>query len=217
MNKVLEERNKKVSLALRLVDAFSESTPIGKIAVSLKDQTYKPIRNSSGHFVFVDLPVEKYIVQVEGELYFYDNTSQQNEVDLKALEPKNPTKELPLLKPTPDYPFPPSTTLIRGKVLCAITLKPAKDVTVEIDGQTADKKTVSTQTTSKGEFALYFPTLKGEDVETSGQTRYVKIGNSKKLTLKITKNNAHTTKTVENVIEGRTTSIQQAIELNISC
>lgn len=218
MEKVLEEIKVTVSLAVRLIDDFSAEKPIGRLSVSLKDEEYKPVRTAPDRFVFLDLPKapsDKYTVQVESEFYFYDNTSQYNEVTLSSLDPLDPSVELHL-KPKPAYPYPAGTTLIRGIVVSQTSKKPLADAVVEVVEQAVNKKVSGTLTTDTGDFALYFPPLKSEDVEDHGTHRYVLVNQSKQITVKASKSGKETTSAIANLVEGETFSIGEAIELNIS-
>jgi len=156
----------RLSLAVDITDDYREGKVISDLEIFLKDQDTKPVKNPSGYYLFLDLTGSNETVLVEGGDYYFDNESE--DIELDELDTLNPLVNI-TLKPTPSYPFPPSATLIRGCVRDSQN-KGISGATLEI------KKTdFETQTTTMGEFVIYFWGLNDYEVEIEDGKRIVKI------------------------------------------
>ena len=114
----------RLSLAVKLVDAFTGGRPAGTPRVSLADVDADPIEKPSGYRVFLDLDAGPVTVDVDGgEPYLDARREDVDAVDLSDpdtdLDPSDPDT-LPVttveLLPAPPYRFPAGATLVRGHV-----------------------------------------------------------------------------------------------------
>ena len=194
---LIESSTKKLSLAINLIDDYTSSGVVNNLDVLIKDHNVKPIRNPGGYYLFLDLPDDKYTVEIKGGEYYFNE-------DKEALRPDNLDELNPViditLKPAPSYHFPSTATLIRGH-LVDMGGGGIPGAVLKIKGFDA-----KTRTNDKGEFVIYFKGLKKNDVITVDGKMFVKI-NGKNPVLEI-KHPDHKslTKTVE-VVEGITTSL----------
>ncbi|TFG47407.1 MAG: hypothetical protein E4H40_06490, partial [Candidatus Brocadiia bacterium] len=101
----------KLSMAINLIDDYTSSGVVNNLDVLIKGHSVKPIRNPSGYYLFLDVPDDKYTVEIKGGEYYFDE-------DKEAVRPDNLDELNPLiditLKPAPSYHFPSTATLIRG-------------------------------------------------------------------------------------------------------
>jgi hypothetical protein len=177
LNRIIDSRTVKLSLAVSLIDDFTKKTPLGSVKVSLKDRKHEAIKNLSGYYVFLDLPDETYTVQVKSDFYFDENV----DATLSSLDSRNPVKEI-WLTPKPSYPFPPGATLVRGTVYDT-SQKTVPDAVVQIS-----EKNLKNATSEKGEFVLYFRPLKESEIVRDNGKRFVKGQAGKRIRIKATKN-----------------------------
>ncbi|MBE9594102.1 MAG: hypothetical protein IMF19_11575, partial [Proteobacteria bacterium] len=154
----------KLSFAISLLDDYSKGKPIGRVDVSLKDRKEKSVKNLSSYYLFLDLPVGTYTVQVKSDYYFDEDSDP---ITPSQLDPKNPIV-YKYLKPKPSYPFPPGATLIRGMVYDSAG-KAVSDAKVKVRG-----KDVENKTTEEGEFVLYFGPLTEDEIIREDGKRFVK-------------------------------------------
>jgi hypothetical protein len=140
-----------LSLAVRLIDDFTEREPLGRIEVVIKQGNIRAFKNLSGYYCFTDLTPGNYDVGIESGFYLPGEAT----VDTSFLDPKNPVIEI-TLKPRPSYHFPNNATLVRGLVS---NTAPVMNAQVEVVG-----KPIETLTDEKGEFVLYFKGIKHEGV-----------------------------------------------------
>lgn len=142
------------SLAIRLVDDYTDGFPRGWVDVSIKGQNKKAVKNLGFCFTFFNLESEQTVL-VKSENYF-------------DLEPK--IDELPQfpqvhnLIPRPSYPFPQGETLVRG------TLVDSKNILIRNADISSAVKTLTFRgrTDDKGDFAVYFKSLKPENFSNDG-------------------------------------------------
>ena len=192
----IDSSTKKLSLAVYLIDDYTERGIAGNLDVSIKGRSAIPIRNPSGYYLFLDLPVGIHTVQVKGGEYFFD---QEEVVRLVDLDELNPVVNI-YLKPAPSYPFPSTSTLIRGH-LEDFMGRGIPEAVLRIKG-----RDTRTMTTHKGEFLIYFKGLRKGDVTTMDGVKFVKI-NEKNPILEIKHPDyKEKTKTVE-LREGTVTSL----------
>jgi hypothetical protein len=140
-----------LSLAVRLIDDFTEKETIGNIKVTIKEGDIKAFKNLSGYCLFNDFAPGNYNLLIESEYYFL----QETPVNIPQPDPKNPVVEISL-KPIPAYPFPGYATLARGLISDG---SPVANAQVEVVG-----KPIKTLTDEKGEFVLYFRGIKQENI-----------------------------------------------------
>ena len=189
----------RLAVAVWLVDDFTGKSPIGSVEVLLEGLILKPVKNSSGYYLFLDLPGGEYQVRVKSDYYFDENET----VILATLDPSNPVVEI-TLKPKPSYPFFPGTTLIRGRVLDADG-NPVLGAQVEVRG-----KGITNQTTEKGELVLYFKGLKDEDLK---DDKFIMIDRRATVSLEATYESANVIVEVGEVEVGKTTILEASIIL----
>lgn len=140
-----------LSLAVWLVDDYTQKTPAGYVNVKVKEGNVKAVKNLSGYYLFTDLLPGNYTVVSESDFYF----SEETPVNTSLLDPKNPVLQI-ILKPKPAYPFPDNATLARGRVSNA---NPVVNAVVKVVS-----KTIETKTDERGEFVLYFTGIKQESI-----------------------------------------------------
>ncbi len=140
-----------LSLAVWLIDDYTQREPVGNVNVNIKEANVEALRNPSEYFLFNDLAAGNHNIVVESDFYFY----QEVAASVPQPDPKNPVVEISLI-PKPSYPFPANATLVRGLVSDG---SPVADAEVKVVG-----KTTETKTDGKGEFALYFQGIKQEAV-----------------------------------------------------
>lgn len=169
----LDKRFQQLSIAFDLVDDFTGARHSDNTRVSIKNSGRKPIKNLSGYFIFLTLPIGEYafIIEAEGfrpmeeiveiaisngQCYWGPPGAKDIDKDFKkAIEPKTIR-----LLPLPSYNFPAGSTVLRGSVFEDNTNNPIPGVQVEAR-VTSGKSLVlpSTTTTDRGEFVLYFTGL----------------------------------------------------------
>ena len=140
-----------LSLAVRLIDDFTERETIGSIKVTIKEGDIKAFKNLSGYYLFNDMNTGNYNVAVGSDFYLPEETA----VNIPQPDPKNPVVEISL-KPRPSYLFPSYATLVRGLVSDG---SPVAKAEVEVVG-----KPIKTLTDEKGEFVLYFKGIEMENI-----------------------------------------------------
>jgi hypothetical protein len=147
VEEVLDQRIiTRLSLALSLKDDFTKREEVlGSVKVTLPQPKLKATENPSGYHNFLDLANGTHSVRIESDYYL------EEEIDLTV--PSVPPQVI-LLKPSPLYPFPHGTTLIRGGVRDSVG-NPVPEAEIKGDG-------LITRTTSKGEFVLYFQAAEPE-------------------------------------------------------
>jgi len=66
------ERITCLSLAIWLVDDFTNNKPIDPVRVEIKNEKIKSIKNLSGYYIFTDLEEREYTVDIESAVYFHE-------------------------------------------------------------------------------------------------------------------------------------------------
>lgn len=190
----------KLSLAVRPIDEYSGNWPAGRISLSLKDQEdleRKPVRNLGGYYLFFGLPEGSFTIQIEGGDWYFDEVKKN--VKPSELDEKNPVVTISLI-PSPSYPFSHSDTLIRG------SLQGLRGESVSKALIRVKDRDISTRTTDKGEFVVYFSNLKKNDIKVINGKKLLKI-NGDNPVLEISHPDlGNKTESIE-VEEGKTVSI----------
>jgi hypothetical protein len=152
---------KKRSLVIILIDNFTKKYPLGKVYVTMSGQTYKALKNPSGNYLFLNIPIKTYTPQIKSDFYI----DQQHLVQLLPITKDNTEQEKTapivkqiILEPKPNYPFPNGTTLIRG----IVTNQEGK--AVPNAKVTVAEKSMTISTTEKGEYVFYFKKLTSNDI-----------------------------------------------------
>jgi hypothetical protein len=196
----------RLSFAVALIDEYTGKRPIGDVRVFIQDQNLKALKNLSGYFFFLDLLDGTYQVQVESEHYF----ERQITVNVPEPDPLNPVESITLM-PTPSYPFPSGSTLIRGMVQDSDG-NPVSEATVRVEGI---EKEVNNTTTDKGEFVLYITALTEDDIiiviDEEKSKRFVKGNSDKIIHLRATHDSKTGTFDLPSAEEGKTTSLGSPI------
>lgn len=158
------ERVTRLSLAVRLTDAFTGGRVRGSPRVAIRGREATPVRNLSGHHVFFDLPVEGVVtVDVAGGPRYEDaertvfvptEAAPTPPGDEEVVDPTTAAVDVSLV-PTPSYPFPTDATLLRGYVVDerGDAPEPVVGASVAVEGLPPER---STATTDGGEFAVFF-------------------------------------------------------------
>jgi len=171
----LERHTKKLSFAVRLLDDYSQSAPIGRVEMSL-DSGERALKNACSYYLFLDLPEGEYKVQVRSDYYFDEESEPLNTA---AHDPKNPIAIK--LMPRPSYPFAQGATLVRGLLLSADGNPIPRG---SLSGKAADEDFLS-RTTDTGEFVIYFGTLTEGDVVEEGGKYFVKGDSGTKIKVSV--------------------------------
>lgn len=190
----IEDHTTTLSLAVKLVDAYTDERPVSEYRtplastdgrrqqsdgslhgremvvryplVSIAGINAEPVENPSGYHLFLDLTLpDTPVVTVDGGTRYMDAT---HEVELSALSPLNPVAEIELT-PSRAYQFPAGATLLRGCVQDADETAVA-GATLSI--QDIDR---TTETDRDGEFVLYFTHITTEDIRVVNGRRMIQI------------------------------------------
>lgn len=155
-----------LSLAVLPVDEYTQETPLGTVAVAIRERHEKPARNLSGYHLFNGLQNGTYTVSVKSDYYFDEELS----VPVPRPDPKAPSITI-TLKPKPAYFFPSHATLVRGVVKNPL---PVVGAEVSVVG-----KPNLSRTDEGGEFVLWFKGIKEENItiqiKKGGNTKTVNV------------------------------------------
>jgi hypothetical protein len=163
-----EQRVTRLSLAVRLEDELAPARRVvGEVTVSVQDRPWRPSRNPSGDFLFVDLPPGRITVRVAPALYL----DESREVVLPLATPLAPVLTLKL-EPSWRYPFPAGATLVQGLVR-QVGGAPIAGATVTLTGGGT-----SSRSGPGGRFVIALTGLTEDDVSVVGGRRLVKAGAS---------------------------------------
>jgi hypothetical protein len=168
-NFLIETNVSEVSVAVRLINDYTDENPTSKIELYLKDQMgreRKPVRNAGGYYIFFNLPKDSYTILVKGGECYFD---KMEDVSSSELGIQRPVVKNISLTPSPSYSFSANATLIRGCLLDSQRKGISKAV-IGVKG----KKDVF-QTTENGEFAVYFRGLEEYEVKKVDGKMMVKI------------------------------------------
>lgn len=209
----------RLSIAIKLQDAFTGGQPTGPLRVGLFDRSERFIRNRSGYYVLTDLPEEisPVAITVEpGDRYLLERCV----LDQEQLESLPQVLTITLL-PAPAYRFPADATLIRGMVGEARddgTVTPLSDVelTVDTDGDASDDDTALSamgRSNNDGEYVLFFRGVTADDVsvqdddsESDSSGRTVVRVNGETPTVRATHPETDRETTVQTAVEAGTTT-----------
>ena len=155
----------RLSLAVELVDAYTDETPRRLPSVRLENRPERLVRTPSDRYVLLDLDaaVTTVDVSVDGRGYLPAATTiediEEPDADYEATSIT--------LTPAPAYRFPPTATLVRGTVMTGDT--PVAEATVRLAGPDDDADSVhprsrETRTDPDGEFVVFLTGLGEEDV-----------------------------------------------------
>lgn len=169
-----------LSLAVRPMDSFTGRSAIDGPDVTLEDRPDEPVRNPSGYFVFLDIEPGSVTVLVNGGSRFLDEripgvTAVDITDPATTVDPADPTTfpvETVELTPSPAYPFPSGTTLIRGRVLDPSD-EPIPGATVGIRNHDA-----GTRTDRNGEYVVFIDPVPAADVTTVDDRRVFEVNDS---------------------------------------
>jgi len=174
-----DSRVHRLSLAVMVLDAFTEEPPLIPMSVRLKGLPQSAaVRNGSGFFCFEgDLPPGPYTLvfkpdRTTSDWYYlepvgpvWEDTFERG-VNLPLPDPLSPL-EVATFVPKPSYPFPANATLVRGRVTRG-TPDGVGGVVVSTSYQHVDPPggppgpvAVKTLTDREGEFVLFFKRLPG--------------------------------------------------------
>ena len=208
---LVEQRSSTLSMAVWLVDDYTDGKPLGRIKVFIEEITsiingkegvLKGLLNPGGYYLFVNLPAGDYDPRVESEFYFNNSTP--------VTDPQNPFVRIITLKSKPNYPFPSHATLIRGNVVRSPGNTPVQGAKVEVTG-----REIENWTTSDGEFVLYFKALTETDIIIENGKKFVRGNNDKTIHLQASLGQETGIIDIsEGVEEGKTTSLTSPIMIS---
>lgn len=166
-----------VSLAVRVVDSFTEEPPPVSIRVRLKELPRTvPVRNRSGFFCFEGITAPgPYTLVLEpdrttSDWYYLEptgpvwNDTFERVINLPKPDPKSPV-EIATFVPKTSYPFPASATLVRGMVTKGTPAGVGGAIVSttyqheDPPGSPPSPIQVRTLTDREGEFVLFFKRL----------------------------------------------------------
>ncbi len=175
-----DSQTKDLSLAVNVVDTFTDLPAAVKLRVLLKERKQsKAIFNLRGLFCFEEVPDGHYTLvtepdRVTADWFFLEPapgdpwpSGFESKVTLPVKGAQAPLVDV-LLAPNPSYPFPPGATLLRGRVTHGGANHPAAGGVVSVDYDQADPQdpqhqtvvaTIATQTDADGEYVLFFQEL----------------------------------------------------------
>lgn len=190
---LVEHALTRLSLAVSLVDDYSDGQAIGEIKLTMGGK--EAIRNPGAYHLLLDFADGDYTLKAEARYYY------EQEVDVTLPLPGEPVVVL-TLKPTPDYPFPATATLVRG-IVKDNAEKPVSGAIAKII-----EKDLENQTSEMGEFVLYFKSLTAQDIIRVNGKKYIKAhGGSHQLQLQVTHPDYKKKTVAVEVEEGKTTSV----------
>lgn len=198
---MLHERVSKLSLAIQLKPEFPTEA-VGSVGVfaSGKGRRFQAQRNSSGFFVFNELPPGNYVVQVRPELFL----DEDRPVSLPLKGAHGPVLQVQL-KPRWRFPFAAGATLVRGSVHGPDGPVPA--ATVRLRGSALESRT-----DHDGRFVLRFPPAKEEALSSAGFMKASDGATVFQLSITHPDYRAKTV-AVKDIAEGGLTTIRKVIEL----
>ncbi len=142
----LERVKTRLTFAVLLKDElYPDKKAIGDLFLKAPGIRKPIIRNSTGYYLFMDLPQGKYTLTAGGKFYKQEDFL----VDTESVNPKQPCVDL-FLKPKANYPFPEGTTILKGRIV-DMENKPVHNASIKI-------KAMDTGTTSEadGNFFMIF-------------------------------------------------------------
>lgn len=196
---------RKVALVVQLTDGFTGSPPTPEALVFIRDSRYPAIRNLSGYYVFIRIPRQetfKIEVTCPG---FFPGMLTLSPGDVALLDPGSPVVNF-TLEPLPSYPFPGGTTLVRGMVHDSGS-RPVPAARVEAEGTS-----ISTHTTHKGEFVLFFTGITDDDILVAQGKKLIAVAGKSEIKINAQIDSRTGTYTVPAVPEGETTVLPDPIK-----
>jgi hypothetical protein len=177
---VISETIALTGFAVQLYDGFTGQQQLaGQVIVSIAGLKPPVAKTDSATFVFLNITPGTYSISVQSAVrtpYYQpvlitvtlplSDPVWQAYPDLSLADPTKPINDpgqpaayraqlaLATLAPTPQYPFPPDATLVRGTVLAGG--QPLQGATVDRVGDTT-----STSSDANGEFVLFFDDVSG--------------------------------------------------------
>lgn len=163
----LERIRSSLNLAVLLKDDISpDKLAFGKLSLEVEGKKVEGkkreiIRNSTGHFLLIDLPEGKQTITGSGNYYSKGTLAievKQGKVylDNVLVDAINPVTSI-TLNPKSNYPFPDGTTVITGKILDA-DYKPVEGVSIEVTGFPLK----SAKSEPEGGFCIRFDSADGD-------------------------------------------------------
>ena len=178
-----ETRERKLKLAVRVLDQFTDAPVTVPVRVTVSQKTpggtfveQIPIRNHTGDFCFEEIKDGNYVLEIEPDpvldQYFLHPEPNQPWIDGLSRDvviphPGGPGIEV-ILTPRPGYPFPLGTTLVRGQVVDTAgkgvnravvkAAYPQSQPTLG-DPEASALVTAETRTDGNGYFTLFFRAL----------------------------------------------------------
>jgi len=182
----------RLSAVVQLIDGFNDTPVVGvRPAFVLNGQPYHPHAKADGFYAFSELEDGDYQLTLLAPPFFSQRIDFSVPLRLPLAEAIVPCR----LAPSPLYPYPAGTTLIRGQVLSASQRAPLAGVSVAARYQNWQSKPrdASTQTSDYGRYlGRYALALRG------------KLAAKTEVTLTFSKS-GHATTEVQLVLEPATT------------
>jgi hypothetical protein len=176
-----DSQNRRLSLAVRVVDAFTGEPARIRLRVLLKEfRQARLMRTLGGLFCFEGIPAGDYTLVTEPDpvtadwFYLQPRPGEawsdgfERSITLPLADPLSPLEEV-TLAPKTSYPFPPNATLVRGQVTEGATPTAVAGAVIsssynQVDPQDVDQTVtvqIETQTDAAGEYVLFFRKLPG--------------------------------------------------------
>lgn len=179
----VETRQREVKLAVRVLDEFTRENLVTPVRVTLAQKMpggtlieQTAIRNHSGQFCFEDLPDGNYVLLTEPDQildhYFLRPDVNQPWLDTFARDVVIPNPGgaglIVTLAPKAGYPFPPGTTIARGRVVdsagtgvnrAVVSTRYSQSRPTIADPDASVMAAAETRTDGRGYFVLFFRSL----------------------------------------------------------
>jgi hypothetical protein len=140
-----------LSAVVQLIDGFNGAPALGCHPAFLLDgKRYWPHAKTDGFYAFSELDQGRHRLTAMALAFF----TQEVELTVPLSLPLASAIVPCVLAPSPLYPFPPGTTLIRGQVRDAATQRPLAEVDVELRyaTQRSGARSGTTQTSGYGQY-----------------------------------------------------------------
>ena len=161
----LERIESSLTLAVMLKDDLSpDKTVSGDLFLSVPRKRKAIIKNSTGHFLLIDLPEVNQTIIGGGDYYNQSSLNIDYKqgalfVDNNRIDPKNPVASI-TLSPRSNYPFPKGMTILRGKLIDTEN-EPISQASISVV-----KMNISAISDDSGEYFIQFTALDADKTVT---------------------------------------------------
>lgn len=187
----LESSETRLSIAVRLIDTFTQQHPRRPPRVRLKDRPERFRRTASGYLVLTDLPdsVSEVTVVADDSPRHLRTAHVVDTLATDIDDDSSYVAEELEIAPAPAYPFPAGTTLVRGTISEGEKRVSGAELEIDLEGISDDDRPgfrAEGWSDARGEYVLYFQNITTDDVtdeyesgETSNgelKSRHIHVG-----------------------------------------